>query len=178
MSDSNSGSGSGLKRARSSSPANGTSSNGNGGKKQNTGKEEASPVNDGGRGDAARSASPAGAAGDTDHQAAPAAAQQDASPSITIRALIVTQDASIIIGKGGSHIKEIREKAGAKVSVTEAQAGNVERVLMVSGPLDAVSKAYGLIVRKINDEPYDQPSVPGSRAVTIKCVHDLCSCDM
>ncbi len=29
-------------------------------------------------------------------------------------------------------------------------------------------KAFGLIVRRINDEPFDVPSVPGSRAVTIK----------
>src|ERR1700748_2474167 len=28
--------------------------------------------------------------------------------------------------------------------------------------------AFGLIVRRINDEPFDVPSVPGSRAVTIK----------
>ena len=29
-------------------------------------------------------------------------------------------------------------------------------------------KAFGLIVRRINDEPFDKASVPGSRAVTIK----------
>jgi poly(rC)-binding protein 2/3/4 len=29
-------------------------------------------------------------------------------------------------------------------------------------------QAFGLIVRRINDEPFDVPSVPGSRAVTIK----------
>lgn len=29
-------------------------------------------------------------------------------------------------------------------------------------------QAFGLIVRRINDEPFDSPSVPGSRAVTIK----------
>ena len=29
-------------------------------------------------------------------------------------------------------------------------------------------QAFGLIVRRINDEPFDKPSVPGSRAVTIK----------
>jgi len=29
-------------------------------------------------------------------------------------------------------------------------------------------EAFGLIVRRINDEPFDVPSVPGSRAVTIK----------
>ncbi|KZV69051.1 eukaryotic type KH-domain (KH-domain type I) [Peniophora sp. CONT] len=90
------------------------------------------------------------------------------SAHIHMRCLIVTQDASIIIGKGGSHVNEIREKSGARVMVSESIPGNPERILNVSGPLDAVSKAFGLIVRRINDEPFDVPSVPGSRAVTIK----------
>ncbi|KAF4578917.1 hypothetical protein EYR36_000726 [Pleurotus pulmonarius] len=90
------------------------------------------------------------------------------SANIHMRCLIVTQDASIIIGKGGSHVNEIREKSGARVVVSESIPGNPERILNVSGPLDAVSKAFGLIVRRINDEPFDVPSVPGSRAVTIK----------
>ncbi|TDL25019.1 eukaryotic type KH-domain (KH-domain type I) [Rickenella mellea] len=87
---------------------------------------------------------------------------------IHMRCLIVTQDASIIIGRGGKHVNEIREKSGARVMVSESIPGNPERILNVSGPLDAVSKAFGLIVRRINDEPFDVPSVPGSRAVTIK----------
>ncbi|TFK76213.1 eukaryotic type KH-domain (KH-domain type I) [Pluteus cervinus] len=90
------------------------------------------------------------------------------SANIHMRCLIVTQDASVIIGKGGSHVNEIREKSGARVMVSESIPGNPERILNVSGPLDAVSKAFGLIVRRINDEPFDVPSVPGSRAVTIK----------
>ncbi|KAG6837261.1 hypothetical protein H0H93_012266 [Arthromyces matolae] len=90
------------------------------------------------------------------------------SAMIHMRCLIVTQDASIIIGKGGTHVNEIREKSGARVVVSESIPGNPERILNVSGPLDAVSKAFGLIVRRINDEPFDVPSVPGSRAVTIK----------
>jgi len=90
------------------------------------------------------------------------------SASIHMRCLIVTQDASIIIGKAGSHVNEIREKSGARVMVSESIPGNPERILNVSGPLDAVSKAFGLIVRRINDEPFDKASVPGSRAVTIK----------
>lgn len=108
------------------------------------------------------------------------------SANIHMRCLIVTQDASIIIGKAGSHVNEIREKSGARVMVSESIPGNPERILNVSGPLDAVSKvcrnlhyrfialivlvrqAFGLIVRRINDEPFDKASVPGSRAVTIK----------
>ncbi|KZT09742.1 uncharacterized protein LAESUDRAFT_518878 [Laetiporus sulphureus 93-53] len=91
-----------------------------------------------------------------------------APANIHMRCLIVTQDASIIIGKGGSHVNEIRGKSGARVMVSESIPGNPERILNVSGPLDAVSKAFGLIVRRINDEPFDKPSIPGSRAVTIK----------
>lgn len=52
----------------------------------------------------------------------------------------MTQDASIIIGKGGAHVNEIREKSGARVMVSESIPGNPERILNVSGPLDAVSK--------------------------------------
>lgn len=100
------------------------------------------------------------------------ASASSAAPVSTIhmRCLIVTQDASIIIGKAGSHVNEIREKSGAKVMVSESIPGNPERILNVSGALDAVSKAFGLIVRRINDEPFDRPSVPGSRAVTIKFI--------
>ncbi|KZT56995.1 hypothetical protein CALCODRAFT_434845 [Calocera cornea HHB12733] len=90
--------------------------------------------------------------------------------NIHMRALIVTQDASIIIGKGGSHVNEIREKSGARITVSESIPGNPERILNVTGPLDAVAKAFGLIVRQINDEPFDAPSIPGSRAVTIKFI--------
>ncbi|WVW78528.1 hypothetical protein I302_100483 [Kwoniella bestiolae CBS 10118] len=89
---------------------------------------------------------------------------------ISMRSLIVTQDASIIIGRGGAHVNEIREKSSARVTVSESIPGNPERILNVSGALDAVAKAFGLIVRRINDEPFDVASVPGSRAVTIKFI--------
>lgn len=111
------------------------------------------------------------------HQGSSSSSQQQnpahaiaATQTIQMRALIVTQDASIIIGKGGRHINEVREKSGARATISEAVPGNAERILSVAGPLDAVSKAFGLIVRRINDEPFDVPSVPGSRAVTIRFI--------
>lgn len=121
-----------------------------------------------------------------------AQAQSQTAQTITMRTLIVTQDASVIIGKQGKNINEIRDKSGSKLNITESVPGNPERIMSVSGPLDAVSKvslgvcrslrnlpdkraadftvrqAFGLIVRRINDEPFDVPSVPGSRAVTIR----------
>lgn len=77
------------------------------------------------------------------HATTSAAPSSSTAPSamIHMRCLIVTQDASIIIGKGGSHVNEIRDKSGARVMVSESIPGNPERILNVSGPLDAVSKA-------------------------------------
>lgn len=89
---------------------------------------------------------------------------------IVIRALIITSDASIIIGKQGRHINEIREMSSARLNISESIPTNPERILTVSGALDAVSKAFGLIVRRITDEPFDEPSLPGSRAVTIRLI--------
>lgn len=71
---------------------------------------------------------------------AEAAAATAAAASIQMRALIVTQDASIIIGKQGKNVNEIRDKSGAKVTITEAVPGNPERIMLIAGQLDAVSK--------------------------------------
>lgn len=89
---------------------------------------------------------------------------------IVLRALIITSDASIIIGKQGRHINEIREMSSARLNISESIPSNPERILTVSGALDAVSKAFGLIVRRLNDEPFDQPSLPGSRTVTLRFI--------
>lgn len=96
---------------------------------------------------ASADAPPAGDAGAEGSSATTSAAPSASGSSSTVpaanihmRCLIVTQDASIIIGKGGSHVNEIREKSGARVMVSESIPGNPERILNVNGPLDAVSK--------------------------------------
>jgi heterogeneous nuclear rnp K-like protein 2 len=90
----------------------------------------------------ARSPSRNDKSGSATTSAEPSSSTSAPAPSamIHMRCLIVTQDASIIIGKGGSHVNEIREKSGARVMVSESIPGNPERILNVSGPLDAVSK--------------------------------------
>ncbi|GAA5866177.1 hypothetical protein JCM1840_005101 [Sporobolomyces johnsonii] len=113
---------------------------------------------------------PANPEGDASASASADGAAAGGASAIQMRALIVTQDASIIIGKQGKNVNEIRDKSGAKITITEAVPGNPERIMVIGGQLDAVSKAFGLIVRRINDEPFDVPSVPGSRAVTIRFI--------
>ncbi|BEI86523.1 hypothetical protein CcaverHIS002_0608100 [Cutaneotrichosporon cavernicola] len=130
-------------------------------------------VETGSTGDAGPSTGATISAPPTSIPATPAKPSGDSNPTaqqISMRALIVTQDASVIIGRAGAHVNEIREKSGARVTISESIPGNPERILNVFGALDAVSKAFGLIVRRINDEPFDVASVPGSRAVTIKFI--------
>jgi len=118
---------------------------------------------------------------------APAAAASGAEAfkaMVHMRCLILTQDASVIIGKGGVHIAEIRKKSAARVLVSEAIPGVPERILNISGQLENVAKvrstslhhqswltfgqAFGLISRRMNDEPFDVTSGPNSRPVTVR----------
>lgn len=64
----------------------------------------------------------------------------DLPPPTAMRSLVSTKDAGVIIGKGGKNVKDIREESGAKVTISEMIPGASERVLTVSGPLDAVAK--------------------------------------
>ena len=82
------------------------------------------------------------------------------SAHIHMRCLIVTQDASIIIGKAGAHVNEIREKSGARVMVSESIPGNPERILNVSGPLDAVSKVRLVLLKHYSFFSTGWPLVP------------------
>ena len=45
-----------------------------------------------------------------------------------------------MIGKGGENVSQIRRMAGAKCTVSEYTRGAVERILTVSGLVDAVAK--------------------------------------
>jgi len=71
---------------------------------------------------------------------------------ISLRAIVNTKDAGVIIGKGGKNVSEIRELSGAKITISEMVPGAVERILTVSGLLDTVALAFSLVSRKILQE--------------------------
>ena len=73
---------------------------------------------------------------------------QDETSWIHIRAVISSQEAATIIGKGGENVSQIRRLSGAKCTVSDYSRGAVERILTVSGPQDAVAKVglYEFIV--------------------------------
>lgn len=64
----------------------------------------------------------------------------DETAWIHVRAVISSPEAATIIGKGGENVSKIRQMSGAKCTVSDYQKGAVERILTVSGIVDAVAK--------------------------------------
>ena len=65
---------------------------------------------------------------------------QDESKWVHIRAIISSQEAATVIGKGGENVTLIRRMSAAKCTVSDYARGAVERILTVSGSVDAVAK--------------------------------------
>ena len=65
---------------------------------------------------------------------------QDETGWIHIRAVISSAEAATVIGKGGENVSQIRRHSGAKCTVSDYSRGAVERVLTVSGMVDATAK--------------------------------------
>lgn len=70
------------------------------------------------------------------------AQHQDETNWLHLRACIGTSEAATIIGKGGENVTQIRKLSGAKCTVSDYSRGAVERILTVSGQVDAVSKVF------------------------------------
>ncbi|KAJ9299864.1 hypothetical protein DTO271G3_2748 [Paecilomyces variotii] len=93
---------------------------------------------------------------------------QDETGWIHIRAVISSQEAATCIGKGGENVSQIRRLSGAKCTVSDYSRGAVERILTVSGAQDAVAKAFGLIIRTLNNEPLEAPSTAQSKTYPLR----------
>ncbi|KAK7969756.1 Poly(rC)-binding protein [Apiospora saccharicola] len=92
----------------------------------------------------------------------------DETAWIHIRAVISSPEAATVIGKGGENVSNIRKQSGAKCTVSDYQKGAIERILTVSGVVDASAKAFGLIIRTLNNEPLNEPSSAQSKTYPLR----------
>lgn len=67
---------------------------------------------------------------------------QDETGWLHMRAVISSAEAATVIGKGGENVSQIRQLSGAKCTVSDYSRGAVERVLTVSGLVDATAKVF------------------------------------
>ncbi|KAK3937057.1 hypothetical protein QBC46DRAFT_18561 [Diplogelasinospora grovesii] len=101
-------------------------------------------------------------------QSSPPQGSHDETAWIHVRAVISSPEAATIIGKGGENVSKIRQMSGAKCTVSDYQKGAVERILTVSGVVDAVAKAFGLIIRTLNNEPLTEASSQHSKTYPLR----------
>ncbi|KAE8266997.1 hypothetical protein A4X09_0g5355 [Tilletia walkeri] len=117
------------------------------------------------------------AEGDASHAPGPV----DPNAQLTVRALVSTKEAGVIIGKGGANVAELREKTGVKAGVSKVVPGVHDRVLSVSGTMDGIAQAYSLIAQTILDNPITatsavsplQPTSGQSTSVRLLISHNL-----
>ncbi|KAH8835688.1 hypothetical protein DL96DRAFT_1575228 [Flagelloscypha sp. PMI_526] len=74
-----------------------------------------------------------------------------AGDELTLRALVSTKDAGVIIGKGGKNVAELREQSAVKAGVSK-------RILTVSGSPEAVAKAYTAMISQLVTSTPPSPS--------------------
>merc|ERR1711939_1143213 len=86
-----------------------------------------------------------------------AAQQASTGPQqFTLRALVSSKEAGVIIGKAGKNVADLREATGVKAGVSKVVPGVPERVLSVTGTLEGVTKAYSSILQNVAENPSAQ----------------------
>jgi heterogeneous nuclear rnp K-like protein len=68
--------------------------------------------------------------------------EEYAASQITLRALVTTKEAGVIIGKQGKNVADLRDQTGVKAGVSKVVPGVHDRVLTVTGSLESVSKVH------------------------------------
>ncbi|KAK9708660.1 PAB1 binding protein, variant 2 [Basidiobolus ranarum] len=71
---------------------------------------------------------------------------------MSLRSLVFAKEAGVIIGRGGQSVKEIRERSGTKVTISEQIQGVNERILTITGLVDTTAKAYSLVAQRLTED--------------------------
>lgn len=82
-----------------------------------------------------------------DADVAPRTEQEYADSQLTLRAIVSSKEAGVIIGKAGKNVADLRDETGVRAGVSKVVQGVHDRVLSVTGPLSGISKAYGLVAK-------------------------------
>lgn len=71
--------------------------------------------------------------------------EEYAVSQITLRAIVTSKEAGVIIGKAGQNVADLRDKTGVRAGVSKVVPGVHDRVLTVTGTLTSIAEAYGLV---------------------------------
>lgn len=82
-----------------------------------------------------------------DGEPAPRTEEEYAQAQLTLRAIVSSKEAGVIIGKAGKNVADLRDETGVKAGVSKVVQGVHDRVLTVTGGLDGISKAYAIVAK-------------------------------
>ncbi|KAK6510327.1 RNA binding protein, heterogenous nuclear RNP-K like protein [Arthrobotrys conoides] len=97
-----------------------------------------------------------------------------AQSPLTLRAIVSSKEAGVIIGKAGKNVADLRDETGVKAGVSKVVPGVHDRVLTVTGNLDGVAKAYAMVAQTLVDSPPGAiPTTPmGTHPVRLLISHN------
>jgi heterogeneous nuclear rnp K-like protein 2 len=73
--------------------------------------------------------------------------EEYAQEQLTLRAIISSKEAGVIIGKAGKNVADLRDETGVRAGVSKVVPGVHDRVLTVTGSLAGISKAYKMVAK-------------------------------
>src|ERR1700742_1421102 len=82
---------------------------------------------------------------DGDH--VPRTEEEYAAEQLTLRAIVSSKEAGVIIGKAGKNVADLRDETGVRAGVSKVVPGVHDRVLTVTGSLGGISKAYKMVAK-------------------------------
>jgi len=84
-----------------------------------------------------------------DGEPVPKTDEEYAQAQLTLRAIVSSKEAGVIIGKGGKNVADLRDETGVKAGVSKVVQGVHDRVLTITGGCDAISRAYAIVARAL-----------------------------
>ncbi|KAF2091774.1 poly-binding protein 4 [Saccharata proteae CBS 121410] len=73
--------------------------------------------------------------------------EEYAQAQLTMRAIVSSKEAGVIIGKAGQNVANLRDETGVRAGVSKVVPGVHDRVLTVTGSLSGTAKAYKLVAQ-------------------------------
>ncbi|KAJ5808129.1 RNA binding protein heterogenous nuclear RNP-K like protein [Penicillium riverlandense] len=85
--------------------------------------------------------------GEGDMEVTPKTEEEYAQSMLTLRAIVSSKEAGVIIGKAGKNVADLRDETGVKAGVSKVVPGVHDRVLTVTGPLSGTAQAYAIVAK-------------------------------
>lgn len=85
----------------------------------------------------------------SDIEITPKTEEEYAQAMLTLRAIVSSKEAGVIIGKAGKNVADLRDETGVKAGVSKVVPGVHDRVLTVTGPLQGTARAYAIVAKSL-----------------------------